>query len=101
MAQRTQITARDLSGMVKHWLGCPPGGYLGSDYGSDVASLLQTPLAAGLADGLIAKARADIPLLSQAAPGAVEVFAESSGVDRLSITMAVAGELIDVGVAQG
>lgn len=101
MAQRTQITARDLSGMVKHWIGCPPGGYLGSDYGSDVASLLQTPTAAGLADGLIDKARADIPLLSQAAPGAVEVFAQPAGVDRLSITIAVGGELIDVGTSQG
>lgn len=101
MNNRVQIEATDLSGMVSHWLGCPPGGYLGSDYGSDVAALLQTPLGGGLADGLIAKARADIPLLSQAAPGAVDVFAESVGVDRLVITMAVAGELIEVGISQG
>ena len=100
MTQRVQITARDLSGMVRHWLGCPPGGYLGSDYGSDVAALLQTPQSGGLADGLIAKARADVPLLAQA-PGAVDVFAQPVGVDQLAITMSVAGELIDVGISQG
>lgn len=53
----TNITAHDVSGMVEHWLGCPPNGYLGMRYGSDVKSLLQTPMATGLADSLIAKAR--------------------------------------------
>lgn len=99
MNQRVQITANDLSSMVRHWLGCPVGGYLGSDYGSDVPALLQTPMNSGLVDGLIDKARIDVPLLSQA--GAVDVYAQPVGMDRLAITVAVAGELIDVGVAQG
>lgn len=101
MSNRVQITAQDLSGMVGHWLGCPPGGYLGSDYGSDVASLLQTPMAGGLADGLIAKARTDIPLLSQVSPGAVSIYAEDVGIDQKRITFAVGGDLIEVGTTQG
>lgn len=99
MTQSAQITANDLSSMVQHWLGCPVGGYLGSDYGSDVPALLQTPLNSGLVDGLIEKARVDVPLLARS--GAVDVYAQPVGVDRLAITLAVAGELIDVGIAQG
>ena len=87
--------------MVGHWLGCPTGGYLGSDYGSDVASLLQTPMAGGLADGLIAKARTDIPLLSQVSADAVALYAEDVGIDQKRITFAVGGELIDIGTTQG
>lgn len=99
MENRAKITARDLSGMVEHWLGCPPGGYLGSDYGSPVKDLLQSPMAAGLADGLIDKARQDVPLLSQAPPGAVNVYAYDEDIDRKVIVFDVAGELINVGTA--
>lgn len=99
MENRAQITARDLSGMVGHWLGCPPGGYLGSDYGADIKALLQTPMAAGLADGLIDKCRQDVPLLSQAAPGTVNVYAYDEGIDRMGLVFDVAGELINVGGA--
>jgi hypothetical protein len=100
MNNRVQIEAADLSGMVTHWLGCPPGGYLGSDYGSDVKSLLQTPMASGMADALIEKCRADIPLLALARPGTVNVGYSDLGIDRRSIVFEVAGELIDV-VDQG
>lgn len=93
-----RITAHDLKDMVTHWLGCPPGGYLGSDYGSDIKALLHTPMAAGLADGLIDKCRQDVPLLSKAATGAVNVYAydDPTAIDRKVIVFDVAGELINV-----
>lgn len=97
MKNRAQIEAADLSGMVAHWLGCPPGGYLGSDYGSDVKALLQTPMASGLADSLIAKCRVDVPLLTQAPPGTVNVGYYDLDIDKRAIVFEVAGELIDVG----
>lgn len=100
MKNRVQIDAAELSGMVGHWLGCPPSGYLGSDYGSDVPALLQTPMASGLADGLIAKAQVDIPLLSQAAPGAVNVVAFDDDFDRKVIAFDVAGELVTAGIQE-
>jgi hypothetical protein len=92
----TRITARDLAGMVGHWLGCPVNGYLGSDYGTDLKALLQTPLAAGLADGLIAKARQDIALLAASPPDTVNVYAAQTALDEQTIYFEVAGELVAV-----
>lgn len=97
MKNRVQIQSSDLSGMVTHWLGCPPGGYLGSDYGSDVKEILQTPMASGIADSLIQKCRADIPLIAQAPPGFVNVGYYDADFDRRVIVFEVGGELIDIG----
>jgi hypothetical protein len=82
--------------MTGHWLATPVNGYLGSGYGSDVKSLVQTPMAAGLAEDLIAKARQDIPLLLVAAPGALNVYASDVGLDVKQIVFEVSGELIAV-----
>lgn len=82
--------------MVQHWLRCPPNGYLGSGYGSDVKSLLQTPMAAGLADDLIAKCREDVPLLRAAPDGTVNVYAFDEAMDRKVVRFEVGGELVDV-----
>lgn len=92
----TRITSRDISAMAEHWLRTPLNGYLGSRYGSDLKSLLQTPMAAGLADGVIAKLRQDVPLLMAAPPGMVNLYAEDVGVDQKLITLEVSGELLEV-----
>lgn len=101
-----EITATDLQEMVTHWLGCPPNGYLGSDYGSDVASLLQAPFSAGGADALIRKLRADIAVMSQLPQSTLNVYAEQQGADKLVLAIEVAGAyvLLDAGgrsVSQG
>lgn len=90
----TQITARDVTDMVRHHLGCPIDGYLGSGYGSDLKSLLQTPMASGLADGVIAKAKQDVPLLETAAPGSVNVYMQDLGMDKKGLFFEVGGELV-------
>lgn len=81
--------------MVRHWLGCPPNGYLGLRYGSDVNSLLQTPMAAGLADALIAKAREDIPLLQAMDGNAVNVYAYDKAMDHKVIAFEINGQFIE------
>lgn len=91
-----RITARDLADMTRHHLRCPPNGYLGSGYGSDVKAILQTPMAAGLADGIIAKAQQDVPLLRTAAPGSVNLYASDLGMDKKGIFLEIGGELIPV-----
>lgn len=91
------ITSSDLSGMTEHWLGCPPGGYLGSSYGSDVKSLLQSPMSSGLADGLIAKCRQDIPLLRAAQTGTMNVYAYDIDFESKGLVFEVAGNEIFVG----
>lgn len=97
MQNDARITSADLSGMTEHWLGCPPGGYLGSPYGSEVKSLLQSPMSAGLADGLIAKCRQDIPLLSLAQPGTLNVYSYDIDFEKKAIVFEVAGNEIFVG----
>lgn len=91
------ITAQDLQGMVSHWLGCPPNGYLGSGYGSGVEDLLHTPLRGEAADALIGKLRADIPVAQQLPAEAFQVFADELGPDRLRLYIAAAGRLIPLG----
>lgn len=92
-----RITPRDIAKMCQHWLGCPPNGYLGSNYGSDIESLLQSPMASALADGLIAKCREDVPILQAAPSDMVEIYAYDEDMDRKVIKFVIGGELIDVG----
>lgn len=82
--------------MLTHWIGTPVNGYLGSDYGSELKALIQTPMAAGLADGIIAKARQDIPLLLTAAPDALNIYAEDRGMDVKAIVFEIGGELVPI-----
>lgn len=97
MQNDARITSADLSGMVEHWLGCPPGGYLGSPYGSEVKAILQSPMASGLADGLIAKCKQDIPLLTLAAPGTLNVYSYDIDFEKKAVVFEVAGNEIVVG----
>lgn len=90
------LTPQDISDDVTHWLGCPPNGYLGSDYGSDVKSLLMMPMASPAADDLISKMRLDIPLLSLAPPGAVSVSSMDADIDKKVILIEVLGQVISV-----
>lgn len=94
------ITAEDLQAMVSHWLACPPNGYLGSGYGAGVRELLQQPLGADGADALIAKLRADIAVMAQLPPGALNVYADRQGPDKLLLFFEVAGALVPIELPQ-
>lgn len=87
-----ELTPQDLADMVDDWLGCPPNGYLGQSYGSDVAAVLQTPMAASAADDLIEKCRQDIPLARAAGP--INVYAADLDIDRKAIVFSVAGAAV-------
>lgn len=90
------ITADDVQGMVSHWLGCPPNGYLGSPYGAPVDELLQSPQHGPAADALMTKLRADVPVIAQLDGQAVAVMAEPDGPDRTLLTIEVAGSRIPI-----
>lgn len=92
----TRITARDVANMTEHWLGTPLNGYLGSSYGSDPKSLLQTPMAAGLADGMVAKCRQDVPILLGAPSDAINVYAYDADHQTKVIAFDISGELVEV-----
>lgn len=93
-----KVTGDEVQAMVGHWLGCPAGGYLGSDYGHDIPSILQTPLAAGLADLQVQKCRLDVPLVGALPNDAVNVYAindPNALADRQRIVFEIHGSLVE------
>jgi len=94
----SKITQQDLHGMVGHWLTTPVNGYLGSDYGQDVRTLLQQPLevAADNAADVLDKLRSDVPLLQALPKGALNLYGVPVDPDRLHLFIEVAGQAIEV-----
>ena len=93
----TQITGLDIQEMVQHWLQTPVYAYLGSDYGQDVKALLQKAQNDGKADEFIAKMKADLPVLQALTNGSVNIYAVTTGGDKLEIIIEVAGTAFTVG----
>lgn len=95
-AGMAKITGTEIQKMVRHWLNTPAGAYLGSSYGSNLKDLLQHPQADGMADSVISKMRADIPLLQSLAEGAINIYSVGTAPDRLDLMIEVAGQAIEV-----
>jgi len=91
IAMKPTIAAQDIQAMVSHWLSAPPNGYPGSNYGADLQSLLQNPMAAGIGDAFIGKMREDVPALDAMPSGAVNVFYVNALPDRCELIVDVAG----------
>lgn len=86
------ITGDDIQLMIRHWLETPTNGYLGSDYGSDIKTLLQRAQSeTRLADRFLRKLRTDVPVLDAVPQELVGLYATPSGIDRLDLTLEVAG----------
>lgn len=90
------ITGNDIRGMVEHWLKTPVGAYLGSGYGADLKSLLQSPQTSSHADRVIQKMRADIPVLQSMPANSINIYGVPSGVDRLDLVIEVGDQIIQV-----
>ena len=67
------VNADEVVDMVRHWLYTPPNRYFGSDYGSELKSLLQKPMLSNEAEILIQKIKKDIPIL-EAIPNSVNLY---------------------------
>ncbi len=91
------LKAADLVEMTTHWLGCPVGGYLGSNYGSDLKDSLQKPIGAGFANRSLAKLREDIPIIGQLPGDALNMYAVPAGPERVNIAIDVAGSWVEGG----
>jgi hypothetical protein len=92
-----KITATELQGMVSHWAGTPPNGYLGSSYGADTLAMLQNPMKTGLADSFLNKLRTDVPLVGALPPAAVNVYAQDQGPDKRTIFIEASGQMVALG----
>lgn len=91
------VTAKEIEGMIEHWLSTPVNGYLGSGYGQDIKALLQLPHSSTAADQFIRKLVVDIPLLASMPPDQIAIYAAPSGIDRLDIVLEVAGSSFNIG----
>lgn len=94
-----KITGIDIQNMVAHWLQTPVNGYLGSDYGQEIKSLLQLPQGdTAAADAQLGKLRHDVPALQIYNPRDVAIYGydNPSRPDRRGILIAVAGKGIEV-----
>lgn len=90
------ITGNEIHEMVRHWLRINIHGYLGSDYGQDIKSLLQQPLSSGAADAFLRKMREDIPALEAYPDGAVNLYSVATPPDKVQIIIEIAGKAIEV-----
>ncbi len=90
------ITGKDIQEMVRHWLDTPVSGYLGSDYGQDIKSLLQLAQSDGAPEALLEKLRLDVPVLQALPSGAVNLYSVQTPPDRLDLVIEVAGQAITV-----
>lgn len=93
---KSKIDGAELQGMVTHWLGTPPNGYLGSSYGSDPQSLLQQPNAAGVGDAFLDKMAKDVPLAGALPAGAINAYFEEIGNDKKRLLIEVSDRLVSV-----
>ena len=91
-----QINGNDIHDMVGHWLKTPVCGYLGSDYGQDIKSLLQRPHSDGAAESFLGKLRDDVAALQSIPVNAVNLYAIPAAPDRLDLVIEVAGKAINV-----
>jgi hypothetical protein len=89
-----QITGEDVQSMVGHWLGCPPNGYLGSSYGTDVQAMVQRSLSADDGNAFLDKLRQDVPIIQAAPAGTVNVYSADNPPDKRDILIEVAGQVI-------
>jgi len=95
--KQVAISGQDVQEMVTHHLACPPEGYLGSPYGSDLRSMLQTPDASSAGDDFIAKMREDLPVIDLVPDGQINVYYRDRGVDKRHILIDVQGQVFVAG----
>lgn len=93
---QNKLNGAELQDMVRHWLGTPPNGYLGSGYGSDPHALLQQPMSSGIGDAFIDKLTDDVPLVGALPAGAVNVYFQELENDKKRLLIEVSDQLVTV-----
>lgn len=82
--------------MVKHWLSCPVGTYVGSSYGNPVNDALQSSITSSAADLLVTKLKTDLPILNDLSDGSINIYEYSLVSDRKQIILDIAGTEFEV-----
>lgn len=96
LAMQQSINQYQLQKMIQHWLSCPVGTYVGSNYGSDAKALLQKPSSGPVANDYIQKLKSDIPILTSMPSGSINLYSMSRFPDGVAIYLEVAGQEFEV-----
>ena len=94
----SNITGAEIQKMVGHWLHTFEGGYLGSDYGQSLKSLLQKAQSDNTAgaDATLRKLRSDVPVLQALPTESVNLYGIPVFPDKMELVIEVAGQGIAV-----
>lgn len=90
------IDGKEVQAMVSHRLKTPVNGYLGSDYGQDIKSILQNPHSDGAPEAEIQKMRTDIPALQVLPENSINLYSVRTVPDKLELIIEIAGQAIKV-----
>ena len=90
------ITTKDIQEMVTHWFSVPVEGYLGSNYGQNIRSLLAKPMSSADADGVIKKMKKDLPILGMIPDGQINIYLQDTGTDKKRLIVDVSGHHIEI-----
>lgn len=90
------INAKDIEGMIDHWLRTKPNGYRGSSYGAPLEELRLNAQTASVANEFIAKMKRDIPILNQLSSDQFGVFFSNVGFETRRIALKVGTIQIDL-----
>ena len=91
MIDRTKIYA-----MLDHWFNSEINGYIGSEYGPDLNSLLLGPLDSPVANAFIAKMKNDIPILKQLSADELSLYSVNEGFEAKVIYLKVGDVAINL-----
>ena len=73
------IDRKKIYAMLDHWFNSEINGYIGSEYGPDLNSLLLGPLDSPVANAFIAKMKNDIPILKQLSADELSLYSVNEG----------------------
>ncbi|AWL27146.1 hypothetical protein DJ533_00230 (plasmid) [Acinetobacter defluvii] len=68
--------------IIEHWLNTPPNGYIGVNYGRNLAEILLKPMSVDSADLILQWIKEDIPLLRGLSSEELMIMSEDVGFDK-------------------
>lgn len=90
------INAKEIEGMIDHWLRTKPNGYRGSSYGAPLEELRLHAQSTNIANEFISKMKRDIPILNQLSSDQFGVFFTNQGFEKKIVVLKVGQIQIDL-----
>lgn len=76
------LTAVQIKRILDHWVNTPPNGYIGVNYGRNLAERLLKAIDEDDADQIIQWIKEDIPLFKNLNSNQLSIYSENNGIDQ-------------------